>query len=152
MNKKEITSLEDLDKFTLAFIPLLENNPLIYLKGDLGTGKTAFVKSLLRNLGYNELVTSPTFSLVNYYDLKDYKIYHCDFYRLESEHEILNLAIEEFVANNIVIIEWPDLFDEINNFDRIEINISLLDKKRYIEVTSSNQCKLKLINTIYQGN
>ncbi len=150
MIKKEITKLTDLDNFTKNFIPLLSDNPLIYLKGDLGSGKTTFVKSLLKNLGYKDIVSSPTFSLVNNYIINGVTIYHCDFYRLNSENEIFNLAIEEFIGNTIVIIEWPDLFEKIRDYEKIEINISLDGNKRFIEIKSSNQCNLKLIDKIYQ--
>jgi tRNA threonylcarbamoyladenosine biosynthesis protein TsaE len=150
MIKKEITELTDLDNVTKKFIPLLKNNPLIYLRGDLGAGKTTFVKSLLNNLGYQDIVSSPTFSLVNNYVINDLQIFHCDFYRLESENEIFNLAIEEFIGNTIVIIEWPDLFEKISDYKKIEINISLNGDKRFVEIKSSNACNLKLINKIYQ--
>ena len=150
MIKKEITELTDLDNFTKKFIPLLQNNPLIYLRGDLGAGKTTFVQSLLKNLGYQDIVSSPTFSIVNNYVIKGLEIYHCDFYRLESENEIFNLAIEEFIGNTIVIIEWPNLFEIISDYEKIEIKISLNGKKRFVEIKSSNVCNLKLINKIYQ--
>jgi tRNA threonylcarbamoyladenosine biosynthesis protein TsaE len=83
----------------------------IFLKGNLGAGKTTFVQYFMRNLGYDLEVTSPTFSLVNEYILVGgSRVYHMDLYRLADYDELYNAGIEEyFYAGEICIAEWPDL-------------------------------------------
>ena len=93
MIKIEITDLKALFEFATKFIPILKSKPLIFLEGDLGSGKTTFVRLLLESLGYNDVVPSPTFNLMNLYNVRDYKICHCDIFRLTSSNELFNLAI-----------------------------------------------------------
>ncbi len=77
--------------------------------GDMGAGKTTFIKSLCDCLGVNEPVTSPTFSIVNEYDGQAARIYHFDFYRLKNQSEALDMGYEEyFYSGNYCFIEWPE--------------------------------------------
>ncbi len=78
--------------------------------GDLGSGKTFFIKALCRHLGSEQEATSPTFTIINEYQAPgDLYIYHFDFYRLENEAELQNLGLEEFFYNDyLCLIEWAD--------------------------------------------
>ncbi len=83
------------------------------LSGDLGTGKTAFVKAMARYLGVKDKVDSPTFMIMKKYNLKNKKykfLFHIDAYRLKSEKELLHLGWEEIIDNkdHLVFIEWPE--------------------------------------------
>lgn len=108
---------------------------LIYLKGDLGAGKTHLSKGIAKGLGLDEEITSPTFTLINEYDIKpglpekqnNQKLYHMDLYRLDSVNQVLDLGIEDFIdeEGNIVIIEWAEKLKDYNLSNRlmvIEIN------------------------------
>jgi tRNA threonylcarbamoyladenosine biosynthesis protein TsaE len=111
------------------FSSQLKNGDIIGFNGDLGSGKTTFIKGILKGLNYKEIVTSPTFTLINEYDAK-YKVLHIDFYRETNIARWKNIGIEETLNdNNIVLIEWsnliPDLLPEdmmILNFIHIENN------------------------------
>lgn len=83
---------------------------IIFLEGDLGSGKTTLVKEILKSLGLSEPVTSPTFTIIEPYLIKDKKIYHIDLYRIESRKELEVLGIEEYSAENdcLIFIEWPE--------------------------------------------
>jgi len=82
---------------------------VILFHGDLGAGKTTLIKALVHQLGSNDEVSSPTFSIVNQYLLTDDAIFHFDLYRLQSEEELMDLGFEDyFNANNWVFIEWPE--------------------------------------------
>jgi tRNA threonylcarbamoyladenosine biosynthesis protein TsaE len=103
---------------TIAFARDLANRlrpgSIIALTGDLGSGKTQFVKGLAAGIGFGGEVTSPTFTLIHEYIGGRLPIYHFDFYRLESEEEALQLGLEEyFQANGICAIEWAGKFRPI---------------------------------------
>lgn len=95
-----------------AIIAEVCGNPdCILLEGDLGAGKTAFVKGFVAALGaqYEEEVTSPTFTICNIYNLKSLRIYHYDFYRLESSEDIRETGIEEALESGICLLEWSEM-------------------------------------------
>jgi tRNA threonylcarbamoyladenosine biosynthesis protein TsaE len=99
---------------------------VLYLKGDLGTGKTHLSKGIAEGLGISEDVTSPTFTLINEYSTKNINLYHLDVYRLPNLNSILDLGIEDFVSNqnSVTIIEWAEKLENYNLFDNfIDINV-----------------------------
>jgi tRNA threonylcarbamoyladenosine biosynthesis protein TsaE len=89
----------------------IEQNIVIYLSGDLGSGKTTFTKGLIRGLGFEGLVTSPTFSIVETIETELFLIFHIDLYRLERAQEVIELGLHEepnYKKPSIIIIEWPE--------------------------------------------
>lgn len=85
-----------------------EKKTVLALQGDLGAGKTTFVKVLMQVLGSHELVNSPTFSIINEYDSDRGTVYHMDLYRLETIEELLDIGFEEYImSDSLCIIEWP---------------------------------------------
>ena len=94
--------------------------------GDMGAGKTTFIKSLCKCLMVNETVTSPTFSIVNEYSGEKSKVYHFDFYRLKNQTEALDLGYEEyFYSDNYCFIEWPEKIAGLlpDHYIRVSINV-----------------------------
>jgi len=86
------------------------SNKIFLLKGDMGAGKTSLVKELCLELGVQDHISSPTYSIVNEYMGNSNPIYHFDFYRLENTKEAFNIGAEDyFFSNNYCFIEWPDL-------------------------------------------
>jgi tRNA threonylcarbamoyladenosine biosynthesis protein TsaE len=81
----------------------------IHLSGDLGSGKTTLVRALLRHLGHTGRVRSPTFTLVEPYNLSGFDLYHFDFYRLSEERAWLDAGFDEYLdGRSVVVIEWPE--------------------------------------------
>lgn len=87
---------------------------IIALHGNLGAGKTTFVKYMLKNLGIQDEVLSPTFGLINEYFIQDYTIYHLDLYRLKNTDEAIALGIDDYIFSGAYcFIEWPDKIAEL---------------------------------------
>jgi tRNA threonylcarbamoyladenosine biosynthesis protein TsaE len=103
----------------------LKAGSIIFLKGDLGAGKTAFTKSLAAILGANmPEVSSPTFNILQIYQCAAIELWHLDLYRIEELDEIRNLGLEDGFANSITVIEWPDIIEQrlkASNIIRIAI-------------------------------
>ena len=101
---------------------------VVILNGDLGTGKTFFVKALAKNFGITN-VSSPTFAIVNEYS-GTRKIYHFDFYRIEKAGELFDIGINDYLNDTdaITFIEWGNLFPEVLPAKTIEIIITMDDE------------------------
>lgn len=105
--------------------------------GEMGAGKTTLIKSICKNLGVIDEVSSPTFSIVNEYKTVDGKtVYHFDFYRVKSIEEVYDMGVEDyFSSGNICLIEWPEKIKEIlENEIVFQIFINLKNKQRFIEL------------------
>lgn len=97
-----------------AVLPLLEQYPVLLLKGDLGSGKTSFCKLLLRQAGVKEEVSSPTFNLVSEYPLSDgKKAFHFDLYRIKYPEELEEIGFFDYLdSDNPCLIEWPEIAEK----------------------------------------
>ncbi|TAH43308.1 MAG: tRNA (adenosine(37)-N6)-threonylcarbamoyltransferase complex ATPase subunit type 1 TsaE [Bacteroidetes bacterium] len=102
--------------------------------GEMGAGKTTFIKAICRMLGVEHGMSSPTFSIVNEYIGKNNRpIYHFDFYRIKSEREALEIGVEEyFESNGFCMIEWPEKILNLLPEDRVAINILVENNQRLI--------------------
>ena len=127
MKKFTISKESDLPNIAKEVGMMIRHN-IVILNGEMGTGKTTFVKYLVNELISYNLANSPTFSLVNEYTFNESDpIYHMDLYRLESIEEALNIGIEEYIdSGHLCIIEWPDLISPILPTDYHLIDIKLL--------------------------
>ena len=108
-----INNLDELPEVAQKIIDQLQYK-LITFEGEMGAGKTTFIKEFVKALGTNDEISSPTFSIVNEYDTDKGKVYHFDFYRLNHEDEALDFGIEEYLySNQYCLMEWPN---KIANF------------------------------------
>ncbi|MDD3181963.1 MAG: tRNA (adenosine(37)-N6)-threonylcarbamoyltransferase complex ATPase subunit type 1 TsaE [Alphaproteobacteria bacterium] len=94
--------------FAQRIAPLVKAQDVLLLVGDLGAGKTAFARCLLQALGVQGEVPSPTFTLVQMYDGRDFPLYHFDLYRLKHPDEIEEIGFDEACAEGAVLVEWPE--------------------------------------------
>jgi tRNA threonylcarbamoyladenosine biosynthesis protein TsaE len=102
-----VVTLEELQACAAAFINTLTAPAVVFMEGDLGAGKTTFVRAAIQALmGADEAVPSPTFTLVQTYDTPKGALWHYDLYRLQDPEEMIELGIEDAFENGIVFIEW----------------------------------------------
>src|SRR3974390_3491687 len=107
-------SVEETIALGEGFSKKLKEGNVVALFGDLGTGKTHFIKGICRGLGVHEHVASPTFTIVNEYDARGIKICHFDCYRIQSEKEMTDIGFDEYIFNsNICLIEWADRIENL---------------------------------------
>lgn len=111
------------------------NRPIILFYGLMGAGKTTFIQALIKQLGFKNSASSPTFSLVNEYHQDQKKIYHFDLYRLKSFQEALDFGIEEYLdSGHYCLIEWPEHILPLLDIYHI-IKIQVVDEEtRLIEL------------------
>lgn len=118
-----IASIEETEALAARLAGLLRSGDVVALHGDLGAGKTSFVRGILRALGHQGEVPSPTFSLVQQYETGSLEIWHFDFYRLESGEEVRELGIEDALASGVSLIEWPERAPDQLPADRLDVHI-----------------------------
>lgn len=127
--KKVYFELESLDKIHEAaryFLNAVGDAKIFAIDGDMGVGKTTFIKAVCEELGVKDVITSPTFSLVNEYtDGKGEPVYHFDFYRIKKIDEVYDMGYEDyFYGGNLCFLEWPELIESLLPEDVTKVHIT----------------------------
>ena len=140
MSKKVKYSLNKIHEISQLVIDKIKTIRVILLRGELGSGKTTLVKSVLKKMGINDCVTSPTFSIVNEYDFSENIIYHFDLYRIENIEELEVIGFEDYIySQNICFIEWPEIVLNNINLKYLDLEIrNLGEDKREIIINEIN--------------
>ncbi|MAZ72687.1 MAG: tRNA (adenosine(37)-N6)-threonylcarbamoyltransferase complex ATPase subunit type 1 TsaE [Flavobacteriaceae bacterium] len=106
-------TLEELPEVTGKVLLEVSTKTLLFY-GEMGVGKTTFINTLAQQLGVKEALSSPTFSIVNEYELKGDKLFHFDCYRLKNEEEALDIGIEDYLdTNHWCFVEWPERIESL---------------------------------------
>ena len=121
----KLSELEKASNFILKNV----NHDIILITGEVGTGKTTLIKEYCKLIGVEEIVNSPTYTLINEYQNKKGKIVHMDLYRVKDINEINELGLFEYLENNIVIIEWPEIILKMIDIKYSMINITFINEK-----------------------
>ncbi len=126
--RKEAVSLEELRAVSNEILKLL-SKPTIILNGEMGAGKTTFMTHLCKAMGVEDAVSSPTFSIVNEYQLPNGdNLYHFDCYRLKDEYEAIDIGFEDYIySGNYCFIEWASKIPSLIPDEFIEIEILMKD-------------------------
>ena len=126
MTKDINYSIEEIDKTAKIVLSLNPSTKIFIFNGEMGSGKTTIIKALIKELGYEGTVSSPTFSLINEY-FNGNKIYHFDFYSIKSRNELLDIGIDEYISrNDWCFIVWPSLIADMLPDKYIELNIDVI--------------------------
>lgn len=138
MNQEFIANnLTDLRTIAQALLPLIQERKKIAFLGEMGAGKTTFIKVLCEELGVKDITSSPTFAIINHYQSPHGNIYHADLYRLKNSEEAFSIGLLELFEeeNTYCFVEWPQVVENYFPETGIWIRISLLDnEKRLLEV------------------
>jgi tRNA threonylcarbamoyladenosine biosynthesis protein TsaE len=123
----QAVSLEDLPQAAQTILEGMGEHRVFALKGAMGAGKTTLIKSFCDVLGAQEVVSSPTFALVNEYtDRNEEPLFHFDFYRIKKVEEVFDIGYEEyFYSGHYCFIEWPELIEGLLPEGHVEVNISV---------------------------
>ncbi len=121
----KLSEIEKASNFVLKNV----NRDIILITGEVGTGKTTLIKEYCKLIGVKEIVNSPTYTLINEYQNKSGKIVHMDLYRVGDINEINELGLFEYLENNIVLIEWPEIILKMIDIKYSLINITFINKK-----------------------
>ena len=122
--------IESLDKIREAaheYVASLGESTVYAFYGKMGAGKTTFIKAICEELGVSDVITSPTFAIVNEYrsDTSGEIIYHFDFYRIKKLEEVYDMGFEDyFYSGALCFIEWPELIEEVLPEDAVKVSIS----------------------------
>jgi len=120
-------SLDDTLNLSYEFAKYLKITDVVVLNGELGSGKTVFVKGIAKYFGIEDEVSSPTFTIVNEYLNNNVNLYHFDVYRLDNEKQFMDTIGTEYFENGISVIEWGNIIKNILPKDTIYIDISKID-------------------------
>ena len=136
----EINNENELDFISKEIIEKFKSKVFLFY-GEMGVGKTTFIKSICKHLNVIDVVSSPTFSIVNQYinDQNEF-MYHFDFYRTNNKNEIFDIGYEEYLfSDSFCFIEWPERLDNLLPNKYLEIKMKLRDGNRLIKIKEINK-------------
>ncbi len=134
-----IFELNEIGSAAAEFLSAVQNFKIVAFSGELGAGKTTFIKQLCKILGVTEEVSSPTFSIIQeYFSLENGTIYHIDLYRIKDEVEALNAGVEDCLeGNHWCFVEWPEKAPGIFAPDSVFVNLQILgesERKMFVNL------------------
>ena len=127
--KIKIDSLENIHEAAREFIENMGGSNVFAFYGKMGAGKTTFIKAICEEQGVDDVITSPTFAIVNEYtDIDGDPIYHFDFYHIKKLEEVYDMGYEDyFDSGYLCLLEWPELIEELLPEDAVKVTITELE-------------------------
>jgi tRNA threonylcarbamoyladenosine biosynthesis protein TsaE len=120
-----INHLDDIRSAAKSFISEIGDHKVFAFYGKMGAGKTTFIKAVCEELGVDDVITSPTFAIINEYEGRDGSIFHFDFYRIKKLEEVYDMGYEDyFYSGALCFIEWPELIEEVLPEDAVRVSIA----------------------------
>ena len=130
---------QELNEIAKSIVEVFENEKKFVFFGEMGVGKTTLIKYICKVLNVQDVVTSPTFSVVNQYRNKDGNtLYHFDLYRIENQEELFDLGLEEYIySDNYCFIEWPEKAEGLLSDNFVQVQMIKNKEYRIIKVITS---------------
>ena len=121
----KIQNIDTICESAREFIQNIGEHKVFAFYGKMGAGKTTFVKAICEELGVEDVITSPTFAIVNEYEAHDQSIFHFDFYRIKRLEEVYDMGYEDyFYSGALCFIEWPELIEDLLPEDAVKVTIT----------------------------
>ncbi len=121
--------LSEIDSIAKLLLSKVKSKTLLFY-GEMGAGKTTLIKAIIKALGSKDIVSSPTFSLVNEYHTDQGKIYHFDFYRIEDETEVLDMGFEDYLdSDSWKLVEWPQKIENLLEADMQKVEVFIENQR-----------------------
>jgi tRNA threonylcarbamoyladenosine biosynthesis protein TsaE len=147
--ERAVAGVDDMERLGKELIDRLGGNRLIYLDGPLGAGKTTLVRGMLRALGYAGAVKSPTFTLVEPYDFREFAFYHFDLYRLKDPEELEFLGVRDYLhGEGVCVVEWAERARNVLPSPDLDIMISPTGKGRMVRITAQSESGRTLLDAL----
>ncbi len=128
-----IKNIEQIRAAAREFVNKIDDRRIFAFYGNMGAGKTTFIKAVCEELGISDVITSPTFAIVNEYEMPSSplhlpsSVYHFDFYRIRRLEEVYDMGYEDyFYSGALCFIEWPELIEDLLPADAVKVTISVL--------------------------
>lgn len=145
--ERTVATEADMERLAAALAPRLRAGLLLFLHGELGAGKTTFVRGVLRGLGFSGAVKSPTYTLVEPYELAGLAIYHFDLYRLNDPEELEFLGVRDYLeGKGVCLVEWAERGTGILPAPDVDIAIEKQEEERVVRFTSRTETGAKLLH------
>ena len=131
-----VNCVSELERAATSLLELINDKTIVCFYAEMGVGKTTLIKEICKKLGVEDVLSSPTFSIINeYLTDNDESVYHFDFYRIEKEEEAFDIGYEEyFYQGNLCLIEWPEKISSIIPKNIIKVQITRNNEQRIIEI------------------
>ena len=128
---------------------IIEQGAVIYLHGDLGAGKTTFTRGVVQGFGHTGKVKSPTYTLVEPYELERANVYHFDLYRLGDPEELEYMGIRDYFSTDaICVVEWPEKGGEFIPVPDLDITLSYVGNERKIVINSASERGITIVEKL----
>lgn len=130
MTEIKIPTLADIPEAVEKFLQAMDDRTVYAFRGEMGVGKTTFIRALCQRLGISDAANSPSFSIINEYRSDDTAelVYHFDCYRLENEEEGEDIGVEDyFWSGALCLVEWPEKIENLLPGDVVNVEMKLLD-------------------------